>query len=215
MKDKAGVIAVILAAGKSQRMGSNKLALPWGKKSIGHSIIEKAVKSNLRYTIVVTREADHLHWIDRPLFQTLLREKWKAVVCQDADLGQAHSLHRGLREAMKMEPKGIMILLADQPLLPIQIINDLVSRYTEGLRQNIDISFWAASFQGIPRPPIIFSPKVVPDLLKLEGDEGARQLFKKAQLTGRFVDYENGWDFFDVDTKEEYEILKGVGMSGE
>ena len=215
MKDNAGVIAVCLAAGKSRRMGINKLALPWGKSSIGHSVLEKAVKSELSYTIVVTREADCLHWIDRTLFQTPLREKWKAVICQNADQGQAHSLRTGLREAMEMEPKGIMILLADQPLLPVKIINDLVFRYMEGLHRNIDISFLAASFQGIPRPPIIFSPKVVPDLLKLEGDEGARQLFKKAQLTGKLVDYENSWDFFDVDTKEDYEILKGVGTSSE
>ncbi|WHY67912.1 NTP transferase domain-containing protein [Neobacillus sp. SuZ13] len=215
MNYNAGVIAVCLAAGKSQRMGINKLALPWGKRSIGQSVLEKAVKSELSFTIVVTREADHLHWIERSLFQTPLQEKWKAVICQDSDLGQAHSLHTGLREAMEMEPKGIMILLADQPLLPVKIINDLVFRYMKGHHQNIDIPFLAASFQGIPRPPIIFSTKVVPDLLKLEGDEGARQLFRKSQLTGKLVDYENSWDFFDVDTKEDYEILKGVGTSSE
>jgi len=215
LNDNAGVIAVCLAAGKSRRMGINKLALPWGERSIGHSVLVKAVKSELSYTIVVTREADCLHWIDRSLIQTPFREKWKAVICQEADQGQAHSLHRGLREAIKMEPKGIMILLADQPLLPVKIINDLVFRYMEGLHQNIDIPFIAASFQGIPRPPIIFSPKVVPDLLKLEGDEGARQLFKRAKLTGKLIAYENGWDFFDVDTKEDYEILKGVGTRSE
>lgn len=212
MKDNAGVIAVYLAAGRSQRMGIiNKLELPLGEKTIGNSVLEKAIKSELTYTIVVTRKGDQLKWIDGSLWQVPLLGKWEAVICQEADNGQAHSLHRGLKAAMEMKPRGIMVLLADQPLLPISMINDLIVRYLKEIEQNINISFLAASFRGIPRPPIIFSPKVVPDLLKLEGDEGARQLFKKAQISGRIVDYENRWDFFDVDTKEDYEVLKGRG----
>ncbi|MDR7238224.1 nucleotidyltransferase family protein [Neobacillus drentensis] len=207
MKDKCGVIAVYLAAGKSRRMGVNKLALPFGGKTIGNSVLEKAVNSKLDFTIVVKREEDSLRWIDDTLFETTFRERWKAVVCREADKGQAHSLQSGLLAAMETEPKGIMVLLADQPLLPLGIINDMVSRYLQQGR----VPFLAASFQGIPRPPIIFSPQMVPDLLKLEGDEGARQLFKKRELTGMLVEYENDADFFDVDTKNDYQWLKGCG----
>ncbi|MEH7304801.1 NTP transferase domain-containing protein [Neobacillus drentensis] len=209
--DNHGVIAVYLAAGKSQRMGINKLALPLGEKTIGNAVLEKAVSSDLSYTIVVTREADRLNWIDDTLWRIPLRKNWEAVICQDADKGQAHSLNRGLSTAIEMEPKGIMVLLADQPLLSVRIINDLIFRYLKGIQQHIDIPFLAASFQGIPRPPIIFSPKMVPELLKLKGDEGARQLFNKSPMTGKLVDYESEWDFFDVDTKEDYECLKGCG----
>ncbi|MEH7129706.1 nucleotidyltransferase family protein [Neobacillus drentensis] len=207
MRDKCGVIAVYLAAGKSRRMGVNKLALPFGKKTIGHSVLEKAVNSKLDYTIVVKREEDALDWIDDPLFAPPFRERWKPVECREADKGQAHSVQSGLLAAMEMEPKGIMVLLADQPLLPLGIINDLVSRYL----QQDHVPFLAAGFQGIPRPPIIFSPQMVPELLELEGDAGARQLFKKKELTGMLVDYENEADFFDVDTKNDYQWLKGCG----
>jgi CTP:molybdopterin cytidylyltransferase MocA len=104
-----------------------------------------------------------------------------------------------------------MVLLADQPLLRIDIINDLVLRYPMVYQGNNHGTFLAASFQGIPRPPIIFSPQMVPDLLKLEGDEGARRLLKKIELTGMLVEYENDADFFDVDTKDDYQWLKGCG----
>ncbi|MEH7503972.1 NTP transferase domain-containing protein [Neobacillus drentensis] len=211
MKVYDGIIAVYLAAGKSSRMGRNKLELSLGANTLGNSALEKAVNSELEYTIVVAREEDTLNWVNDTLFLSPYRERWKSVICRDADKGQAHSLQCGLLKAMEMEPKGIMILLADQPLLPVRIINDLLFRYLKVLKENNNVSFLAASFQGIPRPPIIFSPKVVPDLLKLEGDEGARQLFKKEKLTGILVDYENGWDFFDVDTIDEYEWLKGCG----
>lgn len=209
--DNAGIIAVYLAAGKSSRMGVNKLALPLGEKTIGNRALEKAIESEIDYTIVVTRAEDTLQWIDSTLFQPPLRTRWKSVACRDADKGQAHSLQSGLRAAMDMKPKGIMILLADQPLLSSIIINDLVIRYRKMHLEINNLPFIGASCQGIQRPPIIFSPKVVPDLLKLEGDEGARQLIKKKKLAGILVDYKNVWDFFDVDTKEEYELLKGSG----
>ena len=206
------IIAIYLAAGKSRRMGVNKLALQLGTSTIGNSGLQRALKANLEHIIVVRREGDDLEWIDASLFDTSNRKRWTAVACRDADKGQAHSLQCGLRAAMKMNPKGILVLLADQPLLPISIINDLVLRYALAYQQNEDNRFVAASFQGIPRPPIIFSPAAVPELLKLKGDEGARQLFRmKTPLEGLFIDYENGWSFFDVDTKEEYKWLRMEG----
>ena len=207
MKDK-GIVAIYLAAGKSRRMGGNKLALQLGASTIGNSGLQRALMADLEHIIVVTKDGDALEWIDAALFRAPYRNRWTFVICRDAEKGQAHSLQCGLRAAMKMNPKGMMILLADQPLLSVSIINDLVLRYVLVNQEKENNRFVAASFQGIPRPPIIFSPAAVPELLKLKGDEGARQLFRmKTPLEGLFIDYENGWDFFDVDTKEEYEWL--------
>jgi molybdenum cofactor cytidylyltransferase len=202
------IIAVYLAAGNSRRMGVNKLALQLGATTIGNSGLQRALKSNLEHIIVVMRDGDANEWMDATLFRPSHRNRWTSVPCKDAEKGQAHSLQCGLRAAMKMNPKGVMILLAEQPLLPVSIINDLILQYEESK----NIGFAAARFQGIPRPPIIFSPEAVPELLKLKGDEGARQLFRmKTPIEGLLVDYENAWAFFDVDTKEEYEWLKNGG----
>lgn len=194
-------------------MGGNKLALSFGATTIGNSALQSALDSTLDHIIVVAREGDTFKWIDSALFQTPLMKKWTPVTCQDADKGQAHSLRCGLLAAMEMKPKGIMVLLADQPFLSEGIINDLVLRYVKARQENKNILFVAARFQGIPRPPIIFSPEAVPELLSLKGDEGARRLLQKQELQGLLVDYENVWNFLDIDTREEYEGLKGVGIS--
>lgn len=213
MKDNR-IIAIYLAAGNGRRMGLNKLALQLGTMTIGNSGLQTALKSTLEHIFVVTREGDALEWIDEALFRPSDRNRWTAVTCLDAEKGQAHSLQCGLRAAINMKPKGIMILLADQPLLPLSIINDLILRYVMVHQDNGNIEFVAASFQGIPRPPIIFSPVAVPKLLKLKGDEGARQLFRmKTPIEGLLVDFENAWAFFDVDTKEDYERLRMGGTS--
>ncbi|MDQ0200502.1 NTP transferase domain-containing protein [Neobacillus ginsengisoli] len=205
------IIAVYLAAGMSRRMGTDKLGLPFGSTTIGNSSLQAAVNSQLNHIIVVTREEDSLNWIDASLFRGSYRDRWSQIKCTDADKGQSNSLKCGLRAAMELRPIGIMILLADQPSLSFTIINDLILRFGKLRQEQRNFPFIAASFQGIPRPPIIFSIEIFPELLKLEGDAGARQLFKKqASLKSLLVNYESESDFWDIDTMEDYYRVKGA-----
>jgi molybdenum cofactor cytidylyltransferase len=206
-----GIIAVLLAAGKSKRMKENKLALPLGGTTIGNLALQNAIKSELDHIIVVTRAGDSLHWIDSALSQTDQKNRWTPITCLDAEKGQSHSVRRGLMAAKKLKPKGVMILLADQPFLSIKLINDLILKYGEHGKRGNTIPFLAACYQGVPRPPIIFSAETFPALLELKGDEGARKLLQNQKLAGVRVDYENAWDFLDIDTKDEYERIKGSG----
>ncbi|MGG3468588.1 NTP transferase domain-containing protein [Neobacillus pocheonensis] len=200
------MIAIYLAAGESRRMKAHKLALPLGKTTVGNSGLQTVLQSNLDYIFVITREADALTWIDSELFLPPFRNRWTPLSCSDSVKGQAYSLRRGLLAALDRKPEGIMVLLADQPFLSLSIINDLILSYRKHKK---NVGFVAARFQGIPRPPIIFSTEVIPALLKLQGDEGARKLLLSQELAGKFVDYENARDFLDIDTKEDYEKVKG------
>lgn len=205
----SGIVAVFLAAGKSSRMGCNKLSLPLRTTTIGNFGLQTALKSKVDHIFLVSRTEDSLEWIDSNLFLNPFRNKWTSVTCIEADKGQAHSLHCGINAAKSLNPKGIMILLADQPLLSKKIINDICLKYVNNYNSKNNISFLAASFQGIPRPPVIFSTNLIPELLKLKGDEGARKLIQ-SNSKGLIVEYGNYWDFFDVDTKIEYDVLKGA-----
>lgn len=200
------MVAIYLAAGESRRMKAPKLALPLGEITVGNAGLQTALQSNLDYIFVVTREADTLTWIDSELFHPPFRTRWTPLSCRDSVKGQAYSLRCGLLAALDRKPEGIMVLLADQPFISKSIINDLVLSFRKHKK---NVGFVAARFQGIPRPPIIFSPEVIPELLKLQGDEGARKLLLSQKLAGKFVDYENARDFLDIDTKEDYEGVKG------
>ena len=210
-----GIIAVYLAAGISERMGTNKLSLPFGCYTIGHSALKEAVRSSLDYIFVVTQEEDSLHWIHSELFQEPFNSKWKKISCRESVLGQAYSLKCGLLAAMDQKPKGIMVLLADQPLLSVPTIDHLIHQHEKLLFENENLQYVAASFQGIPRPPIIFSPKAVPVLMTLTGDQGARNFLQKKKLTGVLVNYENERDFLDIDTPQDYDAWKGAGKNND
>jgi molybdenum cofactor cytidylyltransferase len=208
-----GIMAVYLAAGKSERMGTHKLSLPFGHYTIGHSSLKEAVSSSLEYIFVVTQELDSLHWIHSELFQEPFNSKWRKISCRESVFGQAHSLRCGLLAAMTRKPKGIMVLLADQPLLSVTTIDHLIQLYESHLLENENLQYVAASFLGIPRPPIIFSTKATPVLMTLTGDEGAKTLIQKKKLTGIMVNHEYERDFLDIDTPQDYEAWKGAGKN--
>lgn len=200
---KNGIIAIYLAAGKSSRMGENKLSLPLSTCTIGSTALRTAISSSLEHVLVVSKNEDSLEWIDPSLFCSPYSSQWSRVVCDDAEKGQAHSLQRGLYAAMSMNPKGIMVLLADQPFLSRSTIEQLITVYNHA-RQG---DFVAATFKEIPRPPVIFSPRVIPKLMKLQGDVGARKIFQ--ELEGMFVEFSEARDFYDIDTKEDFERVLG------
>lgn len=200
---KNGIIAIYLAAGKSSRMGENKLSLPLSTCTIGNSALRTALSSSLEHVLVVSKKEDSLEWVDPYLFCSPFSSRWSHVVCDDAEKGQAHSLKRGLLSAMTVNPKGIMVLLADQPYLSKATIEKVITTYISADQED----FVAACFEGIPRPPVIFSPGVIPKLMRLQGDVGARKIFK--ELEGMFVEFSNTRDFYDIDTKEDYKRVIG------
>ncbi|ODG94020.1 hypothetical protein BED47_02290 [Gottfriedia luciferensis] len=205
------IVAILLAAGSSKRMGQNKMSLPLGNSTIGSIGLRTFINSNIDHVFVVTKEDDSLNWISKDLFQKPYKDSWTHVPCASANKGQSYSLKCGLNQTLKSKALGIMILLADQPFLSIHTINELHEIYLNRVSENSTIPFLAASFQGFPRPPIILSPNTIPELFMLNGDEGARAIIRNhTNLEDFLVEFENKWDFFDIDTKEAYDVAKGV-----
>ncbi|WP_078409826.1 NTP transferase domain-containing protein [Priestia abyssalis] len=200
------IIAVYLAAGKSSRMGTNKLSLSLGETTVGSSGLQAALQSMLHHVIVVAKAEDTLDWMDPIFFSGEIRKRWTCIPCPEAQKGQAYSLRCGLQEGKRMKADGIMILLADQPFISAQMINDLI----DGYETHKNIPFITANFRSILRPPVLFSPEVFPSLMRLEGDEGARKLLRQgAVMKGMAIEYMNERAFYDIDTKEDYERVKG------
>jgi xanthine dehydrogenase accessory protein pucB len=184
-------------------MGENKLTLPLSTCTIGSSALRTALSSSLEHVLVVSRKEDSLEWVEPSLFWSPYSSQWSHVVYDEAEKGQAHSLQRGLLSAMNENPKGIMVLLADQPYLSEATIDKVIKTYIGANKQD----FVAACYEGIPRPPVIFSPRVIPRLMELQGDVGARKLFQ--ELEGMFVEFSEARDFYDIDTKEDYKRVLG------
>lgn len=199
------VVGIYLAAGKSERMGSNKLSLPLGADSLGSKALKTALHSKLDHIIVVTTEDDLLKWIPPSFFLAPYGQRWSHLPCAESRQGQASSLICGIKKAIHLQADGAMIILADQPFLSRDIINDILFLF----RKEESYDFVAASCNGIPRPPILFSERRFGQLMKQQGDEGARKwLRKNGRHHGLMKEYADYKSFIDIDTREEYLLVK-------
>ncbi|MEC3655370.1 xanthine dehydrogenase accessory protein PucB [Bacillus siamensis] len=196
------LIGVFLAAGKSKRMGRNKLALPLKGETIGSLSLKTALLSGLDHVLIVERtKHSSLEWMGAPYHAPPFRKRWSLHVCRDAEKGQGHSVSSGVRKAESMGADGVVILLADQPQLSVDHLNALVAMAPE--------SFAVSSSLGAPAPPIYFSAACFPYIKKLKGDEGARRLLKSGQLgRGAVLEAKESAELNDIDTPEEYEMVR-------
>lgn len=193
------VVGVLLAAGNSRRMGTNKLALPLGNVTIGSASLEAALSSTLDHVIIVQKKEDEASWVCSAF---LKKENWSQIVCEDASHGQAHSLAAGLKAVEEMEAEAAVVLLADQPFIDFGLIDQLIETY-----KKTGAPFVASRFNGTPRPPVLFSSRLFPLLQGLRGDKGAGNLLKQPSFAkkGIMIDVETARSFFDIDTKHDYE----------
>lgn len=190
------IIGVYLAAGNSRRMGPgiHKLSLPFRNEPLGNAALQTALSSNLSDIIIVTNDAS---WIS----QSLRQKNVHILLCSDSSQGQSHSLRCGVQKAMDMKADGIVVLLADQPFIKTELINELIDCY----KQNETVYYVAAKHRGIVRPPVLFAKKTFPLLQTLEGDQGARAIFQ--QVEGITISYEESALFYDVNSWSDYQKL--------
>lgn len=191
------ISAVILAAGRAERMGEPKLFLPLGGKPLLQWVLESALASDLDEVICVTRE---LNSARRLINVTDERLFW--LLNYAADRGQSTSVITGLWAA-NAATDGVMFLCGDQPLVRPELINALLEKFD-------DTSAWivAPKFNGEVRNPILFHRKLFPELLQLTGDRGGRPLLDKHKRKTALLDWPEELSFLDIDEREDYERLK-------
>jgi CTP:molybdopterin cytidylyltransferase MocA len=167
----SGLAVAILAAGRSARFGTeDKLAALFRGKPLGLHTAEALTGLEFGHRWVIARTADHMcvpGWTSAG-FET--------VVNADAAQGMGSSLRCAVERAKEAGAEGLMVCLADMPLVPPVHFSALVRAWSEhgGL---------VASQDGaLVSPPAIFSREQFGALLGLTGDQGAKPLLKTAYL---------------------------------
>ena len=195
------ISAVILAAGRAERMGEQKLFLPLGGKPVLQWVLESALASDLNEIICVTRDFGpvrrQINLADERLF-------W--LLNYAADRGQSTSVIAGLWAA-NQECDGVMFLVGDQPLISKELINSLIEKFDDSSALIV-----APKFNGQARNPVLFRRQLFPELLKLTGDRGGRALLEKHRQKTLLVEWQDELPFLDIDRPEDYEKLKGLAQ---
>ncbi len=116
------IAGIILAAGKSFRLGKSKQILAFKKKTILHEIIKNACNS-LLYEIIVV-----LGHNANKIKKKVDLSNVKVTLNIDYEKGQSSSIQKGLKLISDNCAAG-MFLLGDQPLVSTKIINILIKEF--------------------------------------------------------------------------------------
>ena len=187
------VAAILLGAGESKRMGTDKLSLPWGKKTVLEHCFETLLQSKVRELVIV------LSVRNKGIKNLFQRKKVKIVVNPHSKRGMSTSIRRGLR-AIHPSSDGILISLGDQPFLKARTINTLIRAFDQGKGGII-----VPSFRGRKGHPVIFHRRYKKELLNLRGDIGGRFLIERHPEEVRVVPIKSEGVVKDVDTWQDYE----------
>lgn len=195
-QERRSVAAIILAAGRSSRMGSHKPLLPYKGRPIVNWVLAAACASQADPVIIVLgHEAEQVE-------AALRAERWFLAIHNPWYMdGMSTSLKIGLAATPK-DVDGAIILLGDQPLITPEIINTMIA---ESARSPDAII--AASYQGRRGNPVLFPRQYFAELETITGDEGGRSALARHLEQVRLVEIDDALAGFDVDTPEEYQAL--------
>jgi molybdenum cofactor cytidylyltransferase len=192
------VAAIVLAAGRSTRMGGpNKLLAEIGGKPLVRIAVEQALGSRARPVIVVTGH-------QRERVEAALKGLPVTVVHNpDFASGLSTSLKAGIA-AVPAEADGAIVCLGDMPQVNADLIDKLIGAF-EPERGALVV---VPSIEGKRGNPVVWSRRFFSDLAAVEGDIGARHLIANYPEAVTEVAISDRAVLVDVDTPDAFDALK-------
>ena len=202
----SNIAALVLAAGRSSRMGGpNKLLAEIGGRPLVRIAVEEALASQARPVIVVTGHQ---------------RERVEAALAglpvdfvhnpKFAD-GLGTSLRAGIA-ALPAQADAVIVCLGDMPQVDATMIDRLIGALDPDKGALIAIP----TIDGQRGNPVVWSRRFFSDLMNVEGDVGARHLISRYSEAVVEVPLTGSAALTDVDTPEALEaVSRPIFLEGE
>jgi molybdenum cofactor cytidylyltransferase len=190
----AMITAVVLAAGASSRMGTQKLLLPLGGEALVRRTVRRVSEAGFDEVLVVVgyqREqvAASLEGLN---------------VRQAVNLAYETGMGSSFRAAVIAMPDSAaaMFALADQPLLAPADYRRLLDAYRAGRADIVSVRYGE-----VTAPPHLFDRRYFPELAALQ--HGARPVLQRHRDEALVLPFSPEL-LLDVDTPEDYERARSV-----
>ncbi len=181
--------AIVLAAGKASRFGSDKLSASFrGEPLLAHALRAARAAPVSRVILVCPLTFDTSPWPDLDVIRIVSPE-------------MSGSLKAGIAAAAGAD--GAYIFLGDMPLVPHGVAADLAAALNDNFAA---VPRW----QGKSGHPVLLAPRAFPHIATLTGDKGAGSLLKTRKDVA-FVEAADEGVILDIDRAEDIARLENLG----
>jgi molybdenum cofactor cytidylyltransferase len=189
------IVAVVLSAGESSRMGRPKALLPIDGETFIERIVAALKQTRVGKIIVILgHNASEL----QPKISHLPVE---ILINTDYKLGQLSSLQLAVRHLhLDHDCDGMLVHLVDHPYLTPALVQEMIRRFYETKKRII-----VPKFHGKRGHPVIFSRELFAELLSAPADQGAKAVVNAHRAHTLEIETEEAGIALDIDTPELYE----------
>ena len=184
--------AVVLAAGESRRMGTQKLLLPFGGATVIEAVVRTALASPVDRVLAVLgadREAVRLKLGPCGI---------EFTVNEDFTRGMLSSVQTGFR-ALPADAEAAVVMLGDQPFLPARVVDAVVGAYRASGKGIV-----IPAFRGRRGHPVLVDMKFRAAVLALDPADGLHQLMRAHPGDVHEAEVEDADVLRDMDSPEDY-----------
>ena len=161
------VAGVVLAAGLSSRMGTNKMLLELGGRTLVQRAVATALAAGLDPVLVVVgHERERVQ-------EELMGLRCTPVFNKEYARGIHSSLKAGI-SAVAAENDAAAVLLGDMPLVRAEMVRALVDAFRRGSAP-LAISLYGE----VVAPPIVYARSLFPELCAIDGDGCGKRVVKQ------------------------------------
>jgi molybdenum cofactor cytidylyltransferase len=197
MYERRGPVAgILLAAGTSSRMGSNKLLFDLNGESVLRSAARRALAGGVSPLVVVLG-----HQAERTV-RELDGLPCQAVVNEEYDTGITSSIQTGIRE-LPRDVEAAVILLSDMPFVVPEMIQALIGRYRETTAPLV-----ISDYEGVNAPPMLYDRSLFAEILAMTGGACGKQVIKRHRGEAEVLSWPVA-ALADLDVPEDYARITG------
>ncbi len=195
--------AVVLAAGKSKRMGKNKLLLDLNGKTLIESILDALSNASIdEQVVVVGYHPEEILDAIKSKLKTI-----KIVVNIDYEQGMISSFQKGLELLTGVD--SAFLVLGDEPILD----SDLLKLMIQQMENNQDKALIVSPiYKGKKGHPLLFHRELFEEIQKLKAPQTLRYVVHTYADRMIVVDAPE-WTIMDIDTPEDYARISALAKS--
>ena len=187
---------IILAAGASTRLGQPKQLLRHNDVNLIQHALDEALAAGAQKVLVVLGSGAEA------ISENIVKKQAHILNNKNWEEGISSSIKTGVLQSSLLSPSldAVILMVCDQPYVNAALLKNLVTQHLETGKPIV-----ASLYKDTLGTPVLFQKRFFPELLKLDGDSGAKKIIMDNKEEVQPVRFPLG--DIDIDNMTDYETL--------